>query len=209
MKIAVDGPSGSGKSTISKLFAKKHNMQYIDTGAMYRAITYFFLRKNIKNEDTIKKELENVNILLDGSKVILNGKVLDKELRTNEIDKNVSYYSTLSSIRKWLVQKQRSISNTKDSIMDGRDIGTVVLEDANFKFFITADVEVRAKRRHNQDKQLDYKSVLEDIIRRDEIDSNRIDSPLKKADDAVLIDTTNMNIDEVIEKMEEIVFHVY
>ncbi len=207
MKIAVDGPSGSGKSTISKLFAKKHNLQYIDTGAMYRALTYYFLNKNIKKEEDVVKELQNIDILLDGSKVILNGVTLGHELRTSEIDKNVSYYSTLSKLRKWLVEKQRAISDTKDSIMDGRDIGTVVLKNADYKFFITADVDVRAKRRYEQNKNLDYDNVLKDIIKRDEMDSTRSDSPLRKADDAILIDSSELNIEEVIERMERVVFH--
>ncbi len=206
MKIAIDGPSGSGKSTISKRFAKKHHLQYIDTGAMYRALTYYFLSKGIKKEDDVVKELESIDISLDGSNVILNGITLDLELRTNEIDKNVSYYSTISGLRKWLVEKQRIIAETADSVMDGRDIGTVVLQDADYKFFITADVRVRAQRRYEQHKTVAYDKVLEDIIRRDEIDSNRADSPLKKADDAILIDTSELTIEEVIERIEKVVF---
>ncbi len=208
MKIAIDGPSGSGKSTISKLIAKRNNLLYIDTGAMYRALTYYFLNKNIKDESDIVKELDEIDIVLDGSKVILNGVTLDKELRTNEIDRNVSYYSTLSGLRKWLVEKQIEIAKTRDSIMDGRDIGTVVLKDADFKFFITADTSVRAKRRYEQDTSLDYDKVLADIERRDRIDSNREDSPLKQAEDAVLIDTSNLTVDEVVKKIEDKVFNV-
>ncbi len=208
MKIAIDGPSGSGKSTISKLIAKRNNLLYIDTGAMYRALTYYFLKQNIKDESDIVKRLDEIDIILDESKVILNGVTLDKELRTNEIDRNVSYYSTLSGLRKWLVQKQREISNTRDSIMDGRDIGTVVLKDADYKFFITADTSVRARRRYEQDKSLDYEKVLADIERRDKIDSSRDDSPLMKADDALLIDTSNLTIDEVVKKIEDRVFNV-
>ncbi len=207
MKIAVDGPSGSGKSTISKIFAKKHNYTYIDTGAMYRALTYHFLKNNIKNENDIVNELSKINIDFDNNIIIINGEKLDEELRTNDIDNNVSYYAKISELRKWLVSIQRNLCIKHNSIMDGRDIGTVVLVDADIKFYIDADVSIRAKRRAEQNKE-SYEKVLENIKKRDYEDCNREDSPLKIADDAIVINSTNMTIDEVISAMEKRVFNV-
>lgn len=207
--IAIDGPSASGKSTVAKEIAKILDINYLDTGAMYRAFTYYLLKENIDfNEEEIKKIIENINIDIDKDSVILNGEDITKEIRGDEVTKNVSKVSAIPIVREVLVDLQRNISKGKSIVLDGRDIGTVVFPDAKYKFFITATAEERALRRFKDEKSSitkSYEEILEDLKARDVLDSNRKISPLKQAEDAYLIDSTEMTLREVVEKIINIV----
>lgn len=204
--IAIDGPAGAGKSTISKLLAKKIKFNYLDTGAMYRLFTYYYLINNIdiNNENKINIEITNIDIKLKDGKFFLNSKDVSKEIRSDEVTKNVSLISSYEMIRNHLVKLQREIASKSNIILDGRDIGTNVLTDASIKFYLTAKPEIRATRRLDQikDDNLSFKEILEDINKRDYVDSNREISPLIKAEDAILVDTTELSIDEVVKKLE-------
>lgn len=201
MKIAVDGPAGSGKSTVSKIIAEKLNIEYIDTGAMYRALTYFFIKNDMQftAENAKKAEIDfkNRHIYLDGINV-------DAEIRTPEVNAAVSDVSKLSPIRRLMTDLQRKLANNKDVILDGRDIGSVVFPDADYKFFIDADVKTRAKRRYDEmprENRPTLEEIEENIKNRDFTDKNRETAPLVKTKDAVVIDTTNLDIDGVVNKM--------
>ena len=152
INIAIDGPAGSGKSTIAKIIAKKLNITYLDTGSMYRAFTYYALENNVESDDkeNIIKLLENIDLVLDKDEIFVNGKNVTKEIRFENIDKNVSKYAAIKEVRERMVNIQRDISKGKSVIMDGRDIGSVVLPDAEFKFYMDASAEERAKRRYLQ-----------------------------------------------------------
>ena len=205
--VAVDGPAGAGKSTISKEIAKALNLEYIDTGAMYRALTLKVLEKgvNINDIDKILDILESCSIYFKNNHVYLDGINVDKEIRENRISKYVSDIAKIKEVRCEMVKRQRQLSKESNVIMDGRDIGTVVLPHANFKFFITASPEVRADRRYKElllkGEKVTYEQVLKEIKTRDKIDSTREVAPLKKAEDAYEIDTTNMTIQEVVNKI--------
>lgn len=202
--IAIDGPAGSGKSTIAKRVANILNIEYIDTGAMYRALTYKVLEKNIDINDTksIIQLLRNTDIDFIQGSIFLDGKNIDEEIRVNEVSKNVSYIAKIEEVRTELVKKQKAMAEKKSIIMDGRDIGTVVLPNARYKFFITASVEERARRRYEDllstGEEINLESLIEEIEKRDDIDINRLNSPLRKAQDAILIDTTDNTIDESV-----------
>ncbi len=203
-QIALDGPSASGKSTIAKLLAGILGIKYLDTGSMYRAITHYLLTNKIdlNNEEEISTSLNNITIAYLNNDIELNGEVITNELRTDVINKNVSLVSSYLSVREKLVNIQQEISKIDSIILDGRDIGTVVLPEAKYKFFLIASAEERAKRRlgdENSKSRYTYDEVLEDIKRRDHLDSTRAISPLKKAEDAIEIDSTNMSINEVVE----------
>lgn len=201
--IALDGPSGSGKSTIANILAKKLKISYLNTGSMYRAVTLFFLENNIKKSDKIGIDLlRKINIDIKEDKVFLNEKDVSDKIRNKEVTENVSWVSSLFLVRKYLVDMQRKISQNKSIILDGRDIGTVVFPNAKYKFFLVASSEVRAKRRYEQneiDKSLE--EIQKDIEKRDYLDSHRKISPLKKAEDAIEIDSSNLTIDETIEEI--------
>ena len=201
--IALDGPSGSGKSTIANILAKKLKISYLNTGSMYRAVTLFFLENNIKKSDKIDIDLlRKINIDIKEDKVFLNEKDVSDKIRNKEVTENVSWVSSISLVRKYLVDIQRKISQNKSIILDGRDIGTVVFPNAKYKFFLVASSEVRAKRRYEQneiDKPLE--EIQKDIEKRDYLDSHREISPLKKAEDAIEIDSSNLTIDETIEEI--------
>lgn len=201
--IALDGPSGSGKSTIANILAKKLKISYLNTGSMYRALTLYFLENGIKNEDKIDlKLLQNIKIDINEDRVFLNGKDVSDEIRNKIVTENVSWVSSIPLVRKYLVDMQRKISENKSIILDGRDIGTVVFPDAKYKFFLVASSEIRAKRRYEQneiDKSLE--EIQKDIEKRDYIDSHREISPLKKASDAIEIDSSNLTIDETIDEI--------
>lgn len=203
--IAIDGPSGAGKSTISKKLANRLNFNYLDTGAMYRTYTYYFLKNNldINDEDVINKNLDNINISIKNNQFYLDNENVSDIIRGEEVTKNVSLISSYKNVRKNLVDMQREIAQKSNIILDGRDIGTHVLKNADMKFFLTADKEERARRRLHDinDSNITFEDVLKDIIRRDEYDSSRKITPLKKADDAILVDSTNLNEDEVIDLM--------
>ena len=201
--IALDGPSGSGKSTIANILAKKLKISYLNTGSMYRAVTLFFLENNIKKSDKIDIDLlRKINIDIKEDRVFLNEKDVSEKIRNKEVTENVSWVSSIFLVRKYLVDMQRKISQNKSIILDGRDIGTVVFPNAKYKFFLVASSEVRAKRRYEQneiDKSLE--EIQKDIEKRDYLDSHREISPLKKAEDAIEIDSSNLTIDETIEEI--------
>ena len=212
MIIAIDGPSGAGKSSVAKLVAQRLGLSCLDTGAMYRAISWQALHDGVSLDDgealgRIARE-NPIEFVADQSgpqpaKVLIGGTDVTQDIRTSQIDKSVSAVSAHPSVRKALVAQQQRIGRTGDYVVEGRDIGTVVFPDAEVKVFLTASAEERARRRVAQNVErgvglVDYDQVLADIKRRDEYDSTRADSPLKPADDAVLIDSTQFCIDEVV-----------
>lgn len=202
MIIAVDGPSGSGKSSISKEIAKKLNIQYLDTGAMYRLLALYLEENNLEFS---KEVLKDFNIKQSGETFYLNGVDVSKKIRTNDISKKASDISKIKEVREYMVDLQRKISKSHSVILDGRDISTVVFPNADFKIFLTASVEVRAKRRFLQDKTLSYDKILEDIKKRDYQDMNRKNSPLRIARGATVIDTSQMTKEQVIQKIISLV----
>lgn len=202
-QIAIDGPSGAGKSSVAKKLAAKLNIDYIDTGAMYRAVAYKMLREGIGIEDreALKAMLENIHIDFSRGETILDDEVISEKIRTPEISKLASDASALPEVREKLVSLQRAMGESKSVVMDGREIGTVVFPKAKYKFFLTATVKERAKRRwlELREKGLDVEldDVEADIIQRDHNDSTRALNPLRKAEDAIEIDTTAMNLEQV------------
>lgn len=214
MSIAIDGPAGAGKSTIAKMIGDKYELMYINTGSMYRAVTLFAMRNNI-NEDDIDRLcalIETLDMRFEKDNLIVNGEDITEEIRSLEVTNNVSKYASVAEVRKKLVDMQRKIAANYNVIMDGRDIGTVVLKDATIKVFLTARAEERAKRRYKEmmDKNIEtkYEDILSDIERRDYIDSNREVDPLKKADDAIEIDSSLMNIEEVVNEISKLVENI-
>ena len=208
INIAIDGPAGAGKSSVAKAVAAKLGFIYVDTGALYRSIGVNALRNGLNTEDAAavtallpatKVELKFV----DGTqKVFLNGEDVSEAIRMPEASMAASNVSAIPAVRTFLLDLQRDMAKNNNVIMDGRDIGTVILPDAQYKFFLTASAEVRADRRFKELAEkginVDYKALLEEIIQRDYNDSHRETAPLKQADDAILIDSSDMNIDEVI-----------
>ncbi len=207
IQIAIDGPAGAGKSTIAKEIADRLNITYIDTGAMYRALTYKALISgaNILNKDEIICLAKKSDIKFYQDNIYLDNKIINKEIRDISVSKNVSYVAQIAEVRKILVDIQRKIASSQDVIMDGRDIGTHVLPKATMKIFLTASVEERSYRRYVELKSkgtvVDLNEIKNDIINRDKIDSERAAAPLVKAEDAIIIDTTGLSIKEVVEKI--------
>ena len=208
-KIAIDGPSGAGKSSIAKAVAKKLGFVYIDTGAMYRTAALACLNAGIKIKESPEKAVEKVNSIsididyIDGEqRIFLNGEDVSDKIRTPEVSMGASDVSAIGDVRVKLVNMQRELAGTKNVIMDGRDIGTHVLPDAQVKIFLTASAEVRAQRRYKElvekGSQVSFEEVLEDIKKRDHQDETRAVSPLKKATDAVLADTSELTFDESV-----------
>ena len=204
-KIAIDGPSGAGKSTIAKAVAKRLGIDYIDTGAMYRAIGLKMTRLNLPMEESeaLQQMLEKTDIDFNAGDVILDDVVVNDLIRTPEMSMAASACSALGMVRAKLVELQRKMGQKKSVIMDGRDICEVVLPDAEYKYYLTATAEERARRRTaeliEKGQQVNFEQVLADIQQRDYNDMNREITPLKKADDAVEIDSTDMSIEEVVE----------
>ena len=212
--IAVDGPAGAGKSTIAKQVAKKKGIIYVDTGAMYRAMALFMIREKVDptNQEAIIAKCDEADVTLgqeDGQQVVfLNGENVNGLIRTEAVGNMASTISVIGKVRENLVAKQQKLAETTDLIMDGRDIGTCVLPNANLKIYLTASSEVRAKRRYDElvakGQECDLAQIKADIEDRDYRDMHREISPLKQADDAILVDTSYMTIDEVVAKILEL-----
>lgn len=210
--IAIDGPSAAGKSTIADILAERLGYNHLDTGAMYRAVAYKALKDNIslEDEEKIVKMIHGMNLKMnvDGT-VILDDDDISEEIRTPEISMGASNVSKLEGCRKALVEMQQKICEEGGYILDGRDIGTVVLADAPVKIYLVATAEARAERRLKQNLEngieSDYETILQDIIKRDYQDTHREHSPLRKADDAVEIDTSKMTIEEVVQAVLEVI----
>ena len=215
MKIAIDGPAGAGKSSIAKLVAKKLSFVYVDTGAMFRTVAYYFLSqgKDPSDAEMVTEECEKISICIeykDGAQhIFLDGTDVSTEIRQEEVGKNASVVAKNQAVRNRLLALQRQMAEKQDVIMDGRDIGTVVLPDAQVKIYLTASASVRAERRYKElvekGETCNLKKIEEDIIARDEQDMNREIAPLKQAEDAVLVDSSYMTIEEVVDKIIEIV----
>lgn len=214
INIAIDGPAGAGKSTIAKKLAQKTGFIYVDTGAMYRAITLYLMRKNIRpdDENAIMSVLDDINISLDYEDetqiVLLNGENVNNLIRTQEVGFNTSTASKNKCVREKLLDLQRSLAATKNVIMDGRDIGSCVLPNAQVKIYLTASAKKRAHRRWLELKlkgeDCDIEAIEKEIIARDEQDMNRKVAPLVCVKDAVLVDSSDMDIDEVVERLYQI-----
>lgn len=216
ISVAVDGPAGSGKSTITKMVAKDLGYNYVDTGAMYRGLTYDFLKNNLTELDEKKIELLlskvkfEVKFIDRVQYVFVNDEDVSEKIRTAEVSKFTSLFAKSPAVREFLIDTQRNLAMSNNIIMDGRDIASVVLPNADVKIFLTASVEERARRRVlDFERQgvvdIDFDKVKADIAVRDYQDENRDIAPLVKVDDAVLIDTTNLTITEVVEKMTELI----
>lgn len=206
INIAIDGPAGAGKSTIAKAIAKRLGIVYLDTGAMYRGIGYLAVKRGVSiEEEAVKPLLDTLDMKIvcgDVQQIIVNGENVTPFIREHAISKAASDISALPSVRIKLVELQREIAAENDVVLDGRDIGTYVLPNAKYKFFVTAAPEERAKRRYlellEKGSTLSYEEILADIVKRDYNDSHRAFAPLKQADDAVYIDTTKMTIEEAV-----------
>lgn len=216
ISVAVDGPAGSGKSTITKMVAKDLGYNYVDTGAMYRGLTYDFLKNNLTELDEKKIELLlskvkfEVKFIDRVQYVFVNDEDVSEKIRTAEVSKFTSLFAKSPAVREFLIDTQRNLAMSNNIIMDGRDIASVVLPNADVKIFLTASVEERARRRvldfeRHGVVDIDFDKVKADIAARDYQDENRDIAPLVKVDDAVLIDTTNLTITEVVEKMTELI----
>ena len=209
INIAIDGHSSCGKSTIAKSISQKFQMRYVDTGAMYRAITLFCLQNNlisegVVNNESLKKHLESINLGFEYnsenkvSETFLNGENIENKIRGLQVSENVSFVAKLPFVRKKLVVLQQEIGKEKNVVMDGRDIGTKVFPDAEIKFFVTADVQIRAKRRFEEmnSKDVSFDQILNNLKMRDENDTSRETNPLRMAEDAVLIDNSEKSLEQ-------------
>ena len=211
INIAMDGPSGVGKSTIADILAEKFNMIHLDTGAMYRCVALYLKENNVNydNQEDLKEALENISIQFIDGKTLLNDKDVTSQIRTNEISMLTSKVSAIGMVRKKLVSLQQQTTKNKGFIVDGRDICTVVLPDAEVKIYMDASVKARADRRYKEyidsGVTVDYDTIYHDIEKRDYQDSHREISPLQKAKDAIVVDTSNLSIDEVVDEVMNII----
>lgn len=213
LSIAIDGPAAAGKSTVAKIIAEHYSYIYIDTGAMYRALTYKALDANVnlKNEEKVADVLSTITIDLNpsdkGQIVLINKENVTEMIRTDEVTNNVSFVAMHAKVREEMLRRQRDLAADGGVVMDGRDIGTHVLPNAEVKIFLKASVEERAKRRYEENIKKGFSADLEklkiDIANRDQLDSEREFAPLKKADDAIELDTTALSIEDVVSKIEE------
>jgi len=207
MIIAMDGPAGSGKTTVAKLLADKLKFSYLDTGATYRALTLAALENNISVEDekSLTELAKSLKISFEGRKVFLGTRDVSLDIRTPQIDKNISPVVKHPKVREVMVEMQREIAKTGDFVAEGRDVTTVVFPNADYKFYIDADFELRAKRRFKEFQQkrvaIDFEQVKADLAKRDHADFSRTVGPLKKSADAIFLDTTHMTIEQVVEKL--------
>lgn len=211
INVAIDGPAGAGKSTIAKILAARFNLMYINTGSMYRAVALFALESGTtpENISEICSLLNNLEMHFQGDNLIVNNEDITENLSLPFISNNVSSYAAIPEVREKLVELQRNIAKKYDVVMDGRDIGTVVLKDALFKFYLTAAPEERAKRRYEEllskGIEVNYEEILNDIVKRDYMDSHREIDPLKKAEDAIEIDSSCLTIEEVVDEMARVI----
>ena len=215
MIVAVDGPAGSGKGTVTKKIEEKLGFLNLDTGATYRCVALQTLREGVKieNEDEIVRIANDIDIKIDntGNKdiILLNGEDVSKEIRTREVTEIVSQVSSIIPVREKMVEVQRNLAKGKNVIVEGRDIGTVVFPNADIKIYLDASEEIRAKRRYEENKQngidITYEEVLENVKMRDYNDMHKKVGALKKADDAVVIDSTELSIEEVVDKIKELI----
>ena len=213
--VAIDGPAGTGKGTVTKIVAEKLNLVNVDTGAMYRSVTLKALENNIQPTETdkLEKMLQDISIELKDNngvkQVLLDGKDVTEKIRTPKIDQNVSKFAQIAIVREKMTPLQRKMGETQNIIMEGRDIGTAVFPDADVKIYLDATSEERAKRRYKQNLEkgikCTYEEVLKSIEERNKIDTTRKIAPLKKAEDAIYVDTTNLSIDEVVDKVATII----
>lgn len=207
--IAIDGFSSCGKSTVAKAIAKKLNFVFVDSGSMYRAVTLYILRNNVDLEDTeaINKALENIHIDFipntEKTQILLNGEDISDEIRQMEVSEKVSEVSAIKEVRRAMVAQQQQLGARRDIVMDGRDIGTTVFPDADLKIFMTADPLVRANRRYaeltSKGEQVSLEEIIENLAHRDHIDSTREESPLRQAEDAIVLDNSNLTQDQQLE----------
>ena len=207
--IAIDGFSSCGKSTVAKAIAKKLNFVFVDSGSMYRAVTLYILRNNVDLEDTaaINKALENIHIDFipntEKTQILLNGEDISDEIRQMEVSEKVSEVSAIKEVRRAMVAQQQQLGARRDIVMDGRDIGTTVFPDADLKIFMTADPLVRANRRFaeltGKGEQVSLEEIIENLAHRDHIDSTREESPLRQAEDAIVLDNSNLTQDQQLE----------
>ncbi|MBQ0083825.1 MAG: (d)CMP kinase [Clostridiales bacterium] len=215
ISVAIDGPAGAGKSSVAKKLAKRIGFIYVDTGALYRTVGLYFLRKGINTElkcdvEEILKEITvEIKFVDDSQHVFLNGEDVSEEIRTPEASMMASAVSAVPCVRAFLLEMQRKLARENNVLMDGRDIGTVVLPNAQVKIFLTASAKVRAQRRYDEltakGMTVDYNEVLADIEKRDYNDSHRDIAPLKPAEDSVTVDTSELNVEQVIETLKKIV----
>lgn len=209
ISVAIDGPAGAGKSTIARLLAEKFNLMYINTGSMYRAVALKCLRENItpNNVLAVCSLISKLEMHFEEDKLIVNGEDVSCEIRTPYISGKVSDFAAIPQVREIMVRKQKQMSNMYNVIMDGRDIGTVVLKESSNKFYLTASPETRAKRRYEElikkGIEVEYNTILSDILKRDYIDSHRKADPLIKAPDAIAIDTSDLSIEAVVTKISQ------
>lgn len=209
ISVAIDGPAGAGKSTIANIVAYKFNLMYINTGSMYRAVTLICMREDVPytNIEKVCEITKSLQMYFEGDRLIVNDEDISDEIRHPDISNNVSNYAAISEVRELLVKLQQKMADRYDVIMDGRDIGTVVLKNSPLKFFLTATAEERAKRRCSEllDKGIDveYVDILNDIMKRDYVDSHRAATPFVKAEDAIEIDSSTLCIDEVVEVISD------
>ena len=211
LRVAIDGPGGTGKSTIAKAVAERFGIEYIDTGAMYRSIALKSLREGVPAEDekAVEEMLVSTSIDFKDGKVWLDGEDVGGLIRTNEISMAASNYSKLPCVRAKVDELSKNLASTRSVVMEGRDIGTVVIPDAEVKIFMTADPEIRARRRYNQlieqGKEADLEKIAQEIKERDYQDSHRALNPLKQADDAVFLDTSGLSLEGNIDAVAEII----
>ena len=208
MKIAIDGPSGVGKSTLAKAIANEFELMYIDTGAMYRMVAFYFAKNNLdyRNEENVKKILHDINIELSSdAKFFLNGEDVTDFLRTQQIAQISSTLAQFKSVRDKLADLQKKIAMTKNIVMDGRDIASNIMPNADFKFYLDAKAFVRAQRRMDELGKKNFQKCYEQILQRDERDLNRKISPLVRVRDAIFIDTTDMDFEQVRQKVFDII----